>query len=269
MTSSRWVRFSLIAFAAGSIAAQLQKADRKYFNRKVVFITGGSRGLGLILIQKLLAMGAKVSFCARNEIEIHKALETVSHFQNSENLLGVRADVSSAVDMEQAIAQTMDHFGHLDIIVNNAGIMHVAPFDAFKRSEWESMINVNFWGVVNSTFAALPFLKEGSKIVNITSIGAAIAVPHLSSYSSAKFGALGFSLAMQSELASRGIRVVSILPGLMRTGSYFNAEFKGKPGQEFGWFSFAAKAPVISMNAERAAAKILTACRKGTPFSTL
>jgi short-subunit dehydrogenase len=105
--------------------------------------------------------------------------------------------------------------------------------------------------------------------VNISSIGGKIAVPHMAPYSASKFALTGFSEAIRAELARDNIQVTTVAPGLMRTGSHVNAKFKGKHNAEFAWFSASAGAPVISMNADRAARKILAACRRGQPSLTL
>jgi short-subunit dehydrogenase len=109
----------------------------------------------------------------------------------------------------------------------------------------------------------------GGRIVNISSIGGKIAVPHLASYSASKFALTGFSDAARAELARDNIHVTTVAPGMMRTGSHVNAKFKGRHDDEFAWFAASAGAPLISMNADRAARKILAACRRGQPSLTL
>jgi short-subunit dehydrogenase len=109
----------------------------------------------------------------------------------------------------------------------------------------------------------------GGRIVNISSIGGKVAVPHLAPYSASKFALTGFSDAIRAELARDNIHVTTVAPGMMRTGSHVNAKFKGKHDMEFAWFAASAGAPLISMNADRAARKILAACRRGQPSLTL
>jgi len=131
--------------------------------------------------------------------------------------------------------------------------------------DFEEAMDVMYWGVVYPTLAALPHLQgrgEG-RIANITSIGGKMSVPHLLPYSAAKFAAVGFSEGLRAELAKDGVKVTTVCPGLMRTGSHLNAYFKGKHRQEFTWFSFGATLPVISIDARRAARKIVNAIRRG------
>jgi len=113
--------------------------------------------------------------------------------------------------------------------------------------------------------AAIPHLQnsDGARIVNISSIGGKIAVPHLAAYCASKFALTGLSTAMRTELASKGIWVTTVSPGLMRTGSPFNAWFKGQHRQEFTWFAIADSLPLISIDARRAAAQVVDAARHG------
>lgn len=105
--------------------------------------------------------------------------------------------------------------------------------------------------------------RHAGRIVNITSIGSKVSMPHLLPYNSAKFAALGLSEGLRAELAREGISVVTIVPGLMRTGSHLNALFKGRQEREYGWFALAASLPLVSMDAELAARRIVEAARWG------
>jgi short-subunit dehydrogenase len=130
---------------------------------------------------------------------------------------------------------------------------------------------INFGGALNSVLEALPYMsRQGqARIANICSIGGTVAVPHLLPYTSSKFALVGFSLGLREELAQEGISVTTVIPGLMRTGSFLNARFKGKSIEEFTWFSMGAKLPVLSMNAERAAHRIVEATARGEAWVTL
>jgi short-subunit dehydrogenase len=99
--------------------------------------------------------------------------------------------------------------------------------------------------------------------VNIASIGGKVSVPHLLPYGAAKFATVGFSEGLAAEVERDGVHVVTVIPGLMRTGSYLRAEFEGKPSEEFTWFALGSTLPLISMDAERAARRIVRAIRRG------
>jgi short-subunit dehydrogenase len=121
-----------------------------------------------------------------------------------------------------------------------------------------------FWGSLYPTLAVLPMMRDRKqgRIVNITSIGGRVSVPHLLPYSCAKFAAVALSEGLRAELASSGIRVVTIVPGLMRTGSHLRAEFKGDHNHEYAWFSAGAASWFASIGAERAARSIVRATAK-------
>jgi short-subunit dehydrogenase len=139
------------------------------------------------------------------------------------------------------------------------------------RAHFEEAVGIMLWGPVNLALAVLPAMRSRARgrIGVVSSIGGVVAVPHLLPYSTAKFGALGFSSGLRAELAGSGITVTSIVPGLMRTGSHLRAEFVGNQAREFGWFSLGAALPVVSMDAERAAARIVTGVLAGRAYVLL
>ena len=160
------------------------------------------------------------------------------------------------------------HYGRIDILINNAGIMVVAPVETLTRADFERVMAVNFWGVLNPTLEVLPGMRARGtgRIVNITSIGGKIAVPHLLPYSCAKFAAVGLSEGLRAELADTGISVTTVVPGLMRTGSHLNAEFGGEQEAEYRWFALGASAPYpMAIGADRAARLIVRAIKRGRP----
>ena len=123
----------------------------------------------------------------------------------------------------------------------------------------------NFWGMLYPTLALLPEMRarRSGRIVNITSIGGKLGIPHLLPYSASKFAAVGFSQGLRAELAGDGIKVVTVCPGLMRTGSPRNAIFRGQHRSEYAWFSISDALPGLSISAESAARRIVAACRRG------
>jgi NAD(P)-dependent dehydrogenase (short-subunit alcohol dehydrogenase family) len=182
-----------------------------------------------------------------------------------------QCDVSNREQVRQWVRTAHERLGRIDILINNAGIILVGPFETMVEEDYRRAMEINFFGMLNCIFEALPFLRNASqpRIVNITSIGGQIAVPHLLPYLASKFAAVGFSLGLRTELAKNGILVTTVLPGLLRTGSFHQAYFKGARRQELIWFSLNASLPFLSMDAERAARKVIAAARKGTPLITL
>jgi NAD(P)-dependent dehydrogenase (short-subunit alcohol dehydrogenase family) len=261
---------SLLAAGLGTAAlARWRPWDHAKLGGSVVLITGGSRGLGLLLAREFGAAGARLALCARNVSELARARDELA--SRGYEVFAMRADVSDRQEARLFVEQTVAHFGQLDMIVNNAGIIQVGPAQAMTPSDFHDAVGAIFWGTCNVTTAATPYLRRSAspRIVNITSIGGVVAVPHMLPYSAAKFATVGYSMGLAAELASEGIRVVTIVPGLMRTGSHVNALVKGRRTAEAGWFSLSASAPLLSMDGERAARRIVSAARRGVPFAVI
>jgi len=242
--------------------ARPRAAGSESFAGKTVFITGGSRGLGLVLARKFTLEGARVAICARDARELERAAENVASCGTEP--ITVVADVADASQIREAIAETEAHLGPIQILINNAGIISVGPVGAMTRADFEEALQVSFWGAYNAIEAVLPGMKmrKEGRIVNVSSIGGKIGVPHLAPYCVGKFALAGYSQALRAELASVGIAVTTVYPGLMRTGSPRNASFKGNHAAEFGWFKVSDSLPLLTVSAEDAAAEIIEAVRR-------
>ena len=264
MNRNRWL-VSSAALAAAVTATAWRRRSTMDLHGKVVLITGGSHGLGLALARTFAREGAKLVLCARSQEELERAAKDVA--MNGVEVFTATCDVSNRQQVEALVTAALDRFGRIDVLVNNAGIIHVGPIETMTIEDFEEAMGVMFWGTVYSTMAVLPHMRGRShqRIVNITSIGAKVSVPHLVPYSCAKFAAAAFSEGMRAELSGSGVKVVTIAPGLMRTGSYLNALFKGAEEGEAGWFSISSSLPGLSMSAERAAEQIVSATRRGRP----
>jgi short-subunit dehydrogenase len=133
--------------------------------------------------------------------------------------------------------------------------------------DFEEAMGIMFWGALYPTLAVLPQMlrRKSGRIVNITSVGGKVSAPHLLPYGCAKFAHVALSEGLRAELASQGISVITVTPGMMRTGSYQNAFFKGRQEREFTWFALGSSLPGISMDAERAARRIVRATKRGEP----
>jgi NAD(P)-dependent dehydrogenase (short-subunit alcohol dehydrogenase family) len=235
------------------------------FDGKVALVTGGSRGLGLVLARQLAGEGAHVTLIARDGQELQRAADNIHRDHPDADVLVAVADVRRPDDVERAVALTVERHGRIDVVINNAGIIQVGPVEHMRLADYEDAMNTHFWGPLYMVRAALPHLRrqgEG-RIVNISSIGGRIAVPHMLPYSASKFALTGLSDGLRAELAPENIRVTTVCPGLMRTGSPINAMFKGQHPQEYTWFAMSGSLPVASIDAERAARQILAACRHG------
>ena len=255
------------AAGIGALAmARAWRAREAYdFNGKSVVITGGSRGLGLVMAREFAAEGARLTLIARDEAELQRAETDIKTREPFAEVHTAVADVRKRYDAERAIGQTLERFGSVDVVINNAGIIQVGPIDHMKLADYEDAMNTHFWGPLYMMLAALPHMRRqgGGRIVNISSIGGKIAVPHLVPYSASKFALTGLSDGLRLELMRDNILVTTVCPGLMRTGSPVNAMFKGKRPQEYAWFAISDSLPLASINADRAARQILNACRRG------
>lgn len=230
----------------------------------IALVTGGSRGLGLLIASELGREGMKIVLAARDTGELDRAREIL--LGEGTEASTIVADLANKDDAERIVADTISRHGALNLLVNNAGTIKVGPLEHMTIDDFDEAMAVHFWGPLHTMRAAIPHMRAqggGGRIVNISSIGGRVGVPHLVPYCASKFALTGLSTAMAAELAANGIAITTVCPGLMRTGSFFNAWFKGQHRQEFAWFAIADSAPVLSIDGRRAAAKIVDAARHG------
>lgn len=257
------------AIAVGAGVAALgaiwlaRRVSRYSFAGKVAVIAGGSRGLGLVLARRLAREGASVVLLARDAAELDRArseLEAVTP-----NVLTIPCDVTNREAVQKAIDEAASKFGRIDILINNAGTIQVGPVENMTIRDFEDAMAVHVYAPLYASLAAAPHMRrQGSgRIVNISSIGGKIAVPHLLPYCTSKFALVGLSDGLRAELRKDNIYVTTVCPGLMRTGSPPNALFKGQHEKEYAWFAVGDAMPGSSMSAEWAARRILEACRRG------
>jgi NAD(P)-dependent dehydrogenase (short-subunit alcohol dehydrogenase family) len=243
----------------------VRKMRKKLFDLrgKNVLVTGGSRGLGLVLARQLLDRGARVAICARSQDELDRAfIDLTAH---DGHVLAIPCDITDPVQVVETATILEDRWGRIDVLINNAGTIEVGPMETMTFGDFDEAMAVNFWGPLFAIQAVLPAMRRQGcgRIVNIASIGGKVSVPHMLPYSASKFALVGLSQGLRTELAKDGIVVTTVCPGLMRTGSPRNAHFKGQHRAEYAWFSISDSLPGISMSAERAARKIIAACCRG------
>ena len=250
---------------------------------KVVLITGGSRGLGLALAEVFGQAGARLVLTARDAAELERArllLVERGAAPRAGAITLLPCDITDAVAVEQMVSRATDLLGRIDVLINNAGIITVGPAENQPLEAFREAMEVNYFGMVHATLAVLPQMIARSAsasgvssdparpdspgaIVNIASIGGKVSVPHLLPYSASKFAAVGWSQGLHAELRQRAIRVTTVCPGLMQTGSPGKALFVGNREEEFRWFHLGASLPLVASSASHAARRILRAVETG------
>jgi short-subunit dehydrogenase len=230
---------------------------------RTAIITGGSRGLGLVLARELVDEGVRVALFARTAADLVAAKADLN--RRGGVVETFVCDVSDRQQVNDAVRQVESTLGPIDLLFNVAGIIEVGPLDAMTVEDFRKSMDINCWGILHTTLAVLPGMRERrfGRIVNIASMGGKRAVPHMLPYAASKFAAVGLSNGLRAELAKDGILVSTICPSLMRTGSPRNATFKGQHRKEYAWFSIGDSLPIATMDARTAARQTIDACRHG------
>ena len=181
---------------------------------KIWLITGSARGLGRHLAEAVLAAGDSLVATARDP---SKLSDLVSRY--GDRIRPVSLDVTDAAAARAAVDVAVSAFGRLDVLVNNAGYGHAAPFEQTTDEDFRAQIDTNFYGVVNVTRAALPVMRKqrSGHIIQVSSVGGRMGTPGLSAYQSAKWAVGGFTEVLAKEVAPLGIKVTAVEPGGMRT----------------------------------------------------
>ncbi len=261
--ASRRKKSSLLPIAAGAWLA-LQNTEVENFRGHSAFITGGSRGLGLALATRLVKEGAKVTLMARDADELLRARVFLESL-NGGPVHTVCGDVTDTDHLRNGLAEALQKFNGLDLLINNAGAITVGPWETMTTEDFEAQMSLHLYAPMNALRLALPYLREndsGKRVVNICSMGGRVAVPHMLPYDTSKFALSGFSQGVAAELADEGISVTTIYPTLIRTGSPIQAVFKGDHAKEFAWFQAGDVMPGFSSSADSVAQQILQATRE-------
>ena len=236
------------------IAKSDSKHDREF---PVAVVVGASRGLGLLIARELDRSGFRVVIASELREELDRAAEQLR--ADGARVATELCDVADEDQVERLIERTETQLGPIEVLICVAGVIQVGPLSALGRRHFEEAVDVMLWGPVNCGLAMAPRMRGRGhgRIGVITSIGGRIAAPHLLPYTTAKFGAVGFARGLRSELAGTGVSVTCVVPGLMRIGSHLRAKFVGDQTREYSWFATAASLPLLTMDAERAAARIV------------
>jgi short-subunit dehydrogenase len=260
-----------LATTAGALAVGLalsrwlvHVSRRIDFRHCHVLISGGSRGLGLVLARRFVAEGARIAICARDEAELDRARGELAAV--GAEVQAVVGDMTNAAQVRHVVHAVESEGGAIDVLVNNAGAIEIRSSDAVTLDDYDRAMRTHFWGPLYLIQAVLPTMRARhfGRIVNIASIGGKVSVPHLLPYSASKFALVGLSEGLRAELAKENVFVTTVCPGLMRAGSSRHATIKGNRRRaEYAASTTSDSLPGLSMSAERAAKRIVDACRYG------
>lgn len=230
----------------------------------VAVVTGASRGLGFLIARELARQGYDLVICARSADGLRAAEIELAGVGGQ--VAAVAADVGVQEEARAVVAEAERRFGRLDVLVLNAGVIQVGPAATMSTAEYATAMDVMFWGAVHVSTAAMPLLRRSrGRVLAVTSVGGKLPAPHLLPYTAAKHAAVGFAEGLRVEVVRDGVSVTVGVPGLMRTGSPRNALFSGDGARENRWFTSAANLPVVSMDAERAARRLVGATLRRRP----
>jgi short-subunit dehydrogenase len=254
---------SLAAAGAGAYLAYRYLRPGYDYRGKHAVVTGGCRGLGLVLARELAARGARLSLCARDPDEVAAAADEFA--ARKVPTAAVECDVTDQMRVKEFLAVARRANGPVDVLVNNAGVIAVGPLEEQRLEDFEQALRIHLWASLYTALEVIPEMKarRTGRIANITSFGGKVAVPHLLPYIASKFAQVGLSDGLRVELARYGVSVTTVCPGLMRTGSHGQATFKGQHEKEYRWFALGNALPGLSMSAEAAARQILRAVALG------
>jgi NAD(P)-dependent dehydrogenase (short-subunit alcohol dehydrogenase family) len=203
-------------------------------NQKIWFITGASKGFGLILVKQLLASGQKVAATSRTTEELIKAVG-----DTTDNFLPLQVDLASDSSVKEAVAKTAAVFGGLDVLINNAGYGIGGSLEEVQDAEVRAAFDINVFGIFNTIRHALPIMRkqQSGHIINIASIAGIAPGSGWSTYSATKSAVIGLSEGLAQDLQPFGITVTIVAPGAFRT-SFLSKESLSVPSGITGDYSF-------------------------------
>ncbi len=253
------------AVGAGAWLVRAAIRRRRHYDLagRVAIVTGGSRGLGLELARQLLERGAHVAICARDEADLRDAALDLR--RRGGTVFSSQCDVTDPGQIERFIEQVRAELGPIDVLINNAGIITVGPFDAQNAEDFEQSYATHVTAPLTFAKSVLPDMRSrgGGRIANVASIGGLQPVPHMSAYVTSKHALVGLTQSMRAELADDNVLVTLVCPGTVQTGSPYAAGFKGDPEAEYGWFAASDNLPVLAIPAPALAGQILDAIEDG------
>ena len=182
---------------------------------KIAVVTGASRGIGKAIAAELLEAGFFTALCSKNSRTAASLGAEIASF--ARNFTVSPVDVSVEEEVERFVSGVAGEKGRIDVLINNAGVVHTGPVEKTGAGQWDEMMAVNAKGTFLMVKHALPFMPRGGHIVNIGSNASKKGFPGWAAYCASKFAVLGFTNALREEVRDRGIKVSAVLPGPTRT----------------------------------------------------
>lgn len=235
--------------------------------RGCAVVAGGSRGLGLLICRELAARGYEVHTCARSGDELDRM-----RTQLAGEGLQVHTTVCDVRD-EQQTRDWISGVGaeRVEVAIHVAGVIQVLPAETATVAMYEDAIRTMLLGPIHLADAVLGAMRSAGRgrIGVVSSLGGVVSAPRLVPYGAAKFGARGFSEGLSADLAGSGVTCTTVVPGLMRTGAHTHARFLQRGADDYRWFAAGASLPLLSIDADRAARRIVDAVLAGKPWVSL
>lgn len=196
--------------------------------RKVAYITGGSKGIGFSVAKTLLGAGMRVAISGRDIATVKAA---AAQLGDSDQVLALQSNVVNLGDEELAVKEILDKWAQLDVVLANAGVGHFAPVDELTEDQWGSMINTNLTGVFHTLKASVEALKVSKGYyMTLASLAGTNFFANGAGYNATKFGVVGFTQAVMLDLRKYDIKVSTIMPGSVAT--HFN---NNEPSEKDAW----------------------------------
>lgn len=238
----------------------------------LALVAGASRGLGLLVADDLARRGHRVVLTSRSQESLERARQKlIDDGRPADAIATATMDVSDRAQVQDVVAQVEREHGPIDVVIHVAGVIEVGPAENTTHEHIEKALDIMAWGPINVTEAVLPGMRERGRgrIGIVTSVGGLLSAPHLLAYSTAKFAAVGYTEGLAASLSGTGVSATVIAPGLMRTGSHVAAEFFGNGQAEYAWFAPSASMPLVSMDATKAAHRMVSGVLEGKPYVIL
>ncbi|HKV55263.1 MAG TPA: SDR family oxidoreductase [Candidatus Binataceae bacterium] len=223
------------------------RASRSFFRGRTLLVTGASSGIGYDIARVLAGLGAKTGLIARRQNLLDDLAARIR--DEGGNAFAYAADVTIRSEVQSAIGKVLNEYGHLDILINSAGILERCEVETMDPESLRRMLEVNLFGTLHATQAVLPAMRRAraGNIVTIASLAGRRGIPRLGGYSASKFALVGLTEALRVELFGSGVRVSLVMPGVVDTpmtkseqtaeGSRWIAE--GMPGMPVRWVTWA------------------------------